>query len=555
MNAENERIEVMFADPPRVEDPKSLYAGFKQETVVLPKGYVHEEGRIPFPCDTVYERDVPVKLRDGVTIYADIYRPVTDEKLPLILSWGCSGKRGHNDIFRPDEVQSGISRKSFSGLQAWAGADPAHWVHLGYAVAIPDPRGTYMSEGDIAFFGSQDGHDCYDFIEWAAARDWCSGKVGMCGSAWYAMTQWNVASYNPPHLTCIAPWHANGHIFAREYCRGGIYKLNIGPKRTYGQNKIEDIGGMTEKYPLMNSYWEDKRIKVENINIPVYCSIALTGFTNANHMAGTFDCYRGAGTDKKWLRAHPRMNFADLYLEDSISELRKFFAFYLKGEQNGWEETPKIRICTFDTANNTARENIPLKEWPPKPDRVQKLYFDAASDDLKEAAPAEDARTLHSETDTLTYTYVFDKETTVTGYMKAHVVCSSDGANDLDIFIKAAKQDADGNELHFEVGNFSGPDGQIRVSRRHLDAEKSTELEPVLTLDRIESMAPGEKYAVEIGFHPTSMVFHPGEKLAVSICCKENGPMAMLSSVSRGDYKLYGGAGGSYILIPVTEEV
>jgi uncharacterized protein len=40
------------------------------------------------PVDIVFEKDVAVKLRDGVTIYVDVFRPVGAEKVPWPLPYG-----------------------------------------------------------------------------------------------------------------------------------------------------------------------------------------------------------------------------------------------------------------------------------------------------------------------------------------------------------------------------------------------------------------------------------------------------------------------------------
>ena len=78
------------------------------------------------------------------------------------------------------------------------------------------------SEGDQQQFGTQEGRDGYDFIEWAAKQKWCSGKVGLFGNSGVAMSQWRIAAENPPHLTCIAPWEATGDQYRESLMEGGI---------------------------------------------------------------------------------------------------------------------------------------------------------------------------------------------------------------------------------------------------------------------------------------------------------------------------------------------
>src|SRR5665647_304656 len=55
----------------------------------LQRGVIEREGGM------LIERDVPVRLRDGVTVYVDIFRPDgAVEELPVILTWSPYGKHG-----------------------------------------------------------------------------------------------------------------------------------------------------------------------------------------------------------------------------------------------------------------------------------------------------------------------------------------------------------------------------------------------------------------------------------------------------------------------------
>ena len=95
----------------------------------------------------ICERDISVTMRDGVKIYVDIYRPKTDEKIPVIVSWGPFGKRPSEGM---DEWKlMGVPPKTVSTMAKFESADPAFWCHQGYAVANCDPRGVGNSEGDV----------------------------------------------------------------------------------------------------------------------------------------------------------------------------------------------------------------------------------------------------------------------------------------------------------------------------------------------------------------------------------------------------------------------
>lgn len=75
-----------------VNSPCARYTGFKPETVLLKKGSIRLKSYMSLPCDIILERDVPVKLRDGVTIYTDIFRPNDHKPHPAIMAMSPYGK-------------------------------------------------------------------------------------------------------------------------------------------------------------------------------------------------------------------------------------------------------------------------------------------------------------------------------------------------------------------------------------------------------------------------------------------------------------------------------
>jgi uncharacterized protein len=70
---------------------------FEPKTQVLPRGWRKDEGRRPLDEDLIFEQDLAISLRDGVTIYADVFRPVSSDKNPVpgILAWSPYGKQGN----------------------------------------------------------------------------------------------------------------------------------------------------------------------------------------------------------------------------------------------------------------------------------------------------------------------------------------------------------------------------------------------------------------------------------------------------------------------------
>src|ERR1700674_1815773 len=143
--------------------------------------------------EVTVERGVPVKMRDGVTLRADIYRPKAEGKFPLLLTRTPYDKNGTVDFC----------------LKAAA---------RGYVVVAQDVRGRYASEGEWYPFEyeSQDG---YDTVEWAAALPYSNGKVGMFGGSYVGATQYLAAIAKPPHLAGICP-----DVTASNYHDGWTYQ-------------------------------------------------------------------------------------------------------------------------------------------------------------------------------------------------------------------------------------------------------------------------------------------------------------------------------------------
>lgn len=64
-----------------------------------------------------------------------------------------------------------------------------------------------------------------------------------------------------------------------------------------GRNKQEDVIGMLRKYPHFNEHWQDKRAKVENINIPAY---VLASYSTFLHTFGSFRGFEAIQNENKW---------------------------------------------------------------------------------------------------------------------------------------------------------------------------------------------------------------------------------------------------------------
>lgn len=518
-------------------------AKFNQRT------YVNEDGIL---C----EQDVPVVLRDGTTIYTDIYRPVGETNIPCIVSWSYYGKRPGDGMSEWQVM--GVPPGTISTMSKFESPDPGFWCRHGYAIANVDPRGTGHSEGDINLFGTQDAKDGYDFIEWVAGQHWCNGRVGMGGNSCVAMTQFRVAAQQPPHLACIAPWEATTDIYRESIFEGGVPALAFNEfivASLTGPNKIDDQVAMARQYPLMNAYWEDKIPDFKKIKIPTYACASWSHF----HLRGSFNAFRKIRSTRKWLRAHREQEWPDLYNPDNIEDLKRFFDRYLRNINNGWEMTPRYRVEVMDAFDCDYQTNRPEKEFPLARTQYQKLYLDSSNMSLA-AEPIENETKVSYDANegVVNFDFQFDQQTEITGYMKLRLWVEAEGHNEMDLFVNIQKADENGNWLPTYILGEPHPGtwGKMRVSHRALDEKLSTDYEPVQSHLKEEKLSPGEIVPVDIAIVPSSKIWHKGQKLRVQIAGRyiREGwfePLAWETD-NKGSHIIHtGGKYESFLQIPV----
>ncbi|MGH9397498.1 MAG: CocE/NonD family hydrolase [Terriglobia bacterium] len=172
-------------------------------------------GAVAQQYKVIIEQNVAVRMRDGVTLRADIYRPDAPGKFPVLLERTPYNKAG--EVERADK-------------------DAAH----GYVVIIQDCRGRYASEGEWYPF-KHESQDGFDTIEWAAALPQSDGKVGMFGGSYVGATQMLAAIAHPPHLAGIFPVVTASNYHRNWTYQGGAFTQWFGESWTSGlaQNTLD----------------------------------------------------------------------------------------------------------------------------------------------------------------------------------------------------------------------------------------------------------------------------------------------------------------------------
>lgn len=114
------------------------------------------------------EFDVPVPMRDGTVLRADVYRPDEDGPFPVLLHRNPYGKRTAAGVGLVLDTLTAVTR--------------------GYIVVHQDTRGRFASDGDWMPW-EHERTDGFDTVAWAAGLPQSTGEVGMFGGSYTGSTQ------------------------------------------------------------------------------------------------------------------------------------------------------------------------------------------------------------------------------------------------------------------------------------------------------------------------------------------------------------------------------
>jgi len=355
-----------------------------------------------------FESTIPIKMRDGVSLYSDLFIPEGNGKYPVLLQ-----RTPYN---RTSPFARSMSLDSIAAALS------------GYVVMVQDCRGRFESEGEFHPFVNEI-NDGYDTIEWIANQDWCDGNVGMFGGSYVGATQWLAAMSQPPALKAITPGITASNYHEGWTYQGGAFELDFNLSwslihlvsanyenlvNNFGAppDKIEELTDMADRlmdeyshlslkdwpglkgigdfyyrwleHPEYDDYWKSIAIEehYNNIDVP---ALSIGGWFDI-FMGGTIKNYTGMSENGKTSNArsnqklligpwvHPGMlpGFPGVTVGEEYFGIRsysgvidmhgillKFFDHHLKGIQNGLSDEKPINI--FVMGENVWREE---SEWP-----------------------------------------------------------------------------------------------------------------------------------------------------------------------------------------------
>jgi len=507
------------------------------------------------------ERGVPAKMRDGVTLRADIYRPNAEGKFPILL------------VRTPYDKQWNIE----FGLKAAA---------RGYVVISQDVRGRYTSEGEWYPFRNES-RDGYDTVEWAAALPYSNGKVGMFGGSYVGATQFLAAISSPPHLAGICPtvtasnyhdgWTYQGGAFEQWFNESWSTGLAMDTMNRRGYQKGDALGGSKVlpllSYPVLEApsatgiapyfsdwlahpsyddYW--KQVSIEDhyaqIQVPVmnvaawydiflggslknYVRLKKEGGSEAARKGQRLLVYVGGHAGGSSSRKVGGVDFGEKLPIEEDELMLRWYDWLLKGEINGVEKEKPVKI--FVMGKNEWREE---DDWPLARAKTTRYYLHSTgaangvtgSGSLNTTVPAEeksdqyvydpndavptiggplccqalptgigpqDQRPAEGRSDVLIYT--------TAAFTKDTEVT---GLVSLDLYVSTSAVDTDFTGMLVDVW----PDGfaqnltQGILRLRYRNSQEKPEL-----------AKPGETYHIALDLWPTSNVFMAGHKLRLEV--------------------------------------
>jgi predicted acyl esterase len=503
--------------------------------------------------------DVPIEMDDGVVLRCDVFRPIKNGRYPTIASMGPYGKLLHfaefpqyNRLVREHpEVLSDTSGNYLN----YEMVDPEKFVPEGYAIVRIDSRGAGRSSGFLDIWSLREAQDYAMCIEWTAKQSWSDGKIGLSGISYLAMNQWQVAALQPPHLTAMFIFEGAADYYRDMARHGGILctfsKVLYGPailavqhgrgvrgalsrmngewvagpetltEQELGANRREWHEDCVNFQLATDEFWKSRLPDLSKVTVP-FLSLANWGGQGL-HLRGNVEGYLNAASSQKWLEFHGLEHWTEYYTDYGVTLQKRFFAHFLKGEDNGWDKERPIQMVIRHPSKPFVRRGE--DEWPLARTKWTKLYLNPEDFSLGVAPVGKTAKTTYRgfSAGVTFLTQPLKDDTEITGPIAVKLFVSS-ATEDADLFVVVRAFAPDFKELTFQ--GHTDPhtpiaQGWLRASHRKLDPEHTLDYRPVHAHDEIQKLTPGEIYELDIEVLPTCVVIPKMYRLALSVRGKD----------------------------------
>ena len=364
---------------------------------------------------TRHQKNIEITMRDGTILRHNMTRPDIDGKFPVLLERTPYNKEGGSE--------NGVGSPEFFAARGYV------VIIQDVRGRFASDGDFYPFKDD----GNGSNKDGYDTVEWLANQDWSTGKIGTIGGSYSGATQYRNAISNPPNVKAMFVRESSADYSEEWVYRGGAFELGFNFGWAHGvtlsnlnhlvtdekheeaekmltevKNNIDDwhkktplfptqfFDGLSDWYndwlenPPPSDYWNefDMSDHFGNIDIPIY---HLGGWFDV-FLNGTLKFYQGVSKNGKSDKAkqnqrlivgpwvHGPTNIDNRFAGEfdfgpdaalDFNELRlPWFDFWLKGKNNGIDETKKINF--FVMGKNEWKQ---ADEWPLKNTTYTKYYF------------------------------------------------------------------------------------------------------------------------------------------------------------------------------------
>jgi putative CocE/NonD family hydrolase len=493
------------------------------------------------------DRNLEVPMRDEIKLRVNVFRPANEGQFPVILSAHPYGKdnfprKQSGGIISRLPIQYRMLRQkgpiTFSTLTTWEAPDPLRWVEQGYAVVNADLRGCGTSDGIGALFSDQEGEDVFDLIEWSARQPWSSGRVGMNGVSYLAISQYKAASLHPPSLAGICVWEGFTDAY-RDFARqGGILEdgfTKMWSRGLKGERLTFDFREFSASHPLRDEAWRSLVPRLASIEVPILVCGSFSD--HCLHSRGSFRAFSEVRSSYRELYTHRGCKWTTFYSDEAFAAQLAFFNHFLKSESNIAQGT-KIRL-EVRSAQDKVIQVREETSWPLERTIWTPLYLGQAGQ-LSAAAPSVSGQTsFDSRKEAALFSWHLPNDTELIGPMAAHLWLELEDGDDVDLFI-GVELWRNGRYVGFEGSYGYGCDrvttGWLKASLRELDQEKSKKWAPEHTFNKSQPLHQGDIVSVDVSLLPSATFFQKDDELHLVIAGRWLSPTGLLRGQFPASY-------------------
>jgi uncharacterized protein len=511
-----------------VASPDLAYAGRRLFRIAFP----HLKVTAPAPGIRC-EWNLPVPMRDGVILRANVFRPDREGRFPVIMSAHPYGK----DMLPKRTLFGYLPLAQFrfmsqpdpfavSAYTSWEAPDPSFWVPRGYAVVNLDLRGFGTSEGVGTLLSDEEAADYAEAIEWAGSQPWSSGRIGLNGVSYLALSQWKVAALRPKSLAAICPWEGFSDCYRDLAYPGGVREDGFLPFWSGMTDRSGRVAGSFRAqqmaHPNWDDFWAARAPALERIEVPALICASFSD--QCLHTRGSFEAFRRIGSAHRYLYTHRGGKWSTYYSAEALELQARFFDCFLKGLDNGLREAPPVRLEVRKRGGEVSIARSE-KAWPIPGLRWQALYLGPG--ELRASPPASGSTASFEVPDGgASFDFPVPEDLELVGPMKLRLFVELANGTDAHLFVAVVKHEhapsgPRGRSVPFEGSYGFGCDvvakGWQRIAHRRVDESRSEPHRPFHPCDRPEPLPPGEVAPVDVEILPSATCFEKGDVLRLVV--------------------------------------